>query len=239
MLMFSRLMADLDEKKKKEKGNKVGKMSSPDCPNDGDIIEIISPSMNRKMGIPPSPALTVRDGRAGWKQDFETCKILWSRQGTLEGWLGQTAVITGEHRSTTLTLGFKRGDIDDSATFKLIYDDVDGKKITLDLEVAFDGEPRPLLADIIDLDTYPNQYVLLLYTEDLPRRAEKTFDRFNTVLDLDIHALLGKIVASLQGDDEASGGHAEEDEEDIDASWNEVDRSVPKESTKDTNTMKE
>lgn len=69
------------------------------------------------------------------------------------------------------------------------------------------------------MDEYPEQYDILVYSEGkVNRQAEKTFSRFAKIHHLPLPALYSRILASLQGDDEANGGKGvvasqEEDEE--------------------------
>ena len=44
------------------------------------------------------------------------------------------------HCSSPLTKGFKSGDTDDSARFKLSYEDVEGSQADATLEVIFEGK---------------------------------------------------------------------------------------------------
>ncbi|WVW84288.1 hypothetical protein I302_106319 [Kwoniella bestiolae CBS 10118] len=161
---------------------------------DDDIQAAISASLQdqvkskaNKVGL-PSPALTeeVSFGRAGWKRDYGLCKSKWAVQGEIEGYAGMIGTVRE----------FKLGDSDDSITFELAYDDIDGREFKFGLDIVFQ-----------DLKNYPASYKLVLFSPDaLPRRADTTFSRFTEVYDLELPLLLGKILASLQGDDEATGG---------------------------------
>ncbi|WWC62233.1 uncharacterized protein I303_104829 [Kwoniella dejecticola CBS 10117] len=144
----------------------------------------------RTQGLPPpSPALTeeVSFGSAGWKRDFMKAKSKYSETGDVEGYAGMIGTIEG----------LKSGDADDSMAFKLGYDDIDGREQKLDLEMVFQG-----------LKQYPASYKLVIFSSssNLPKRAETTFTRFTEIYDLEIQPLLEKVLASLQGDDEATGG---------------------------------
>ncbi|WWC88980.1 uncharacterized protein L201_003895 [Kwoniella dendrophila CBS 6074] len=136
----------------------------------------------------PSPALTeeISFGRAGWKRDFNIVKGKWGKEGTIEGYAGMLGTIRN----------MKSGDTDDSINFKLEYDDIDGRELKFELDMVFQ-----------DLKTYPASYKLVIFSpNNLPKRAETSFSRFHEVYDLEISSLLIKLVYSLQGDDEATGG---------------------------------
>ncbi|WWD03208.1 hypothetical protein V865_001258 [Kwoniella europaea PYCC6329] len=159
----------------------------------------------KQVGL-PSPALTeeVSFGRAGWKRDYGLCRTKWGVQGEVEGYAGMNGMIKD----------FKSGESDDSVFYKLEYEDIDGRGFKLNLNLIFQ-----------DLKSYPASYNLVLFSHDsLPKRAEATFSRFSEIYDLEIPLLLEKLLASLQGDDEATGGipgdfdegEMEEDEEMID-----------------------
>ncbi|WWD16977.1 hypothetical protein CI109_101411 [Kwoniella shandongensis] len=159
-----------------------------------------SPRTKTKVVNLPSPAPTndrISHGREGWKRDYTICKSRWGKRGEVEGYAGMVATIHD----------WKYGDVEDSIKFQLDYEDIDGRQIVMKLEIVFK-----------DLKTYPASYSLVLFSEDkLPRRAETTFSRFADIYDLDIPLLLERLVASLQGDDDATGGvppdFEDEDEE--------------------------
>lgn len=61
------------------------------------FTESSSPSMPMEVEeadcTPPSPAESIKDGRVGWKRDFELCKLQWGKQGEVEGYVGMTALV--------------------------------------------------------------------------------------------------------------------------------------------------
>lgn len=81
------------------------------------------------QAAPPSPAPSEEEGRAGWKVDYERCKSNWT-QGEIEGYAGMLAAIER----------FQYGDSDSSVNFKLSYEDMDGRALTLNLEIVFESE---------------------------------------------------------------------------------------------------
>ncbi|WVQ67429.1 uncharacterized protein L199_005626 [Kwoniella botswanensis] len=141
----------------------------------------------KQKGLPsPAPTEEVSFGRAGWKRDYGLCKAKWGVQGEVEGYAGMHGMIKD----------FRSGESDDSVSYKLEYEDIDGRGFKLNLNLAFQ-----------DLKSYPASYKLVLFSPDsLPKRAETSFSRFSEIYDLEIPLLLEKLLASLQGDDEATGG---------------------------------
>ncbi|WVF71109.1 hypothetical protein IAT40_005906 [Kwoniella sp. CBS 6097] len=138
--------------------------------------------------VPGRNGNQVSFGSGGWKRDFDEAKRELGKEGTVEGYAGMEGIIKN----------LSSGDADHSLSFKLEYEDVDGRGHKLTLEMCFQG-----------LDTYPASYKLVCFSpSNLPRRAETSFSRFENVYDLDIAALLQKLLSSLQGDDEADGGTA-------------------------------
>ncbi|KAK4684001.1 ubiquitin-conjugating enzyme E2 Q, partial [Tremellales sp. Uapishka_1] len=132
------------------------------------------------------PSVSTREGRKGWKADVEDCKAVWGKNGEVEGWVGMVGVVHG----------LKLGEVDDSVVFTLSYDDIEGHGVNLSLEMVFQ-----------DLSTYPSSYDLLLFGHNrLPKRAGTSFSRFTLNYDLPLANLIATVLASLQGDDEASGG---------------------------------
>ncbi|WVQ99753.1 hypothetical protein IAU59_006895 [Kwoniella sp. CBS 9459] len=114
----------------------------------------------------------------------------WGKQGTVEGYAGMEGTIKD----------LSSGDADHSISFKIEYEDIDGRVNKLSLEMCF---------QVIALDTYPAAYRLICFSPSkLPPRAERSFSRFENVYDLDIPSLFQKLLSSLQGDDEADGGMA-------------------------------
>ena len=73
--------------------------------------------------------------------------------------------------------------------------------------------------------TYPSSYTILIFAEDdLPERAEQiTIPRFESIYDLDLKAVIHRIITSLQGDDWADGGHYDSrdecEEEGFESQW--------------------
>lgn len=56
----------------------------------------------------------------------------------------------------------------------------------------------------------------MIFSDDrLSRRAQSTFSRFSQIYGLDITALIARLLFSLQGDDEADGGQAPEEDEEL------------------------
>lgn len=116
--------------------------------------------------------------------------------------------------SSGLTIGLERGEAADSVKFHLVYDDLEGEEVVMDLEVVFEGEFTCWRVLMVVIRTYASTYRLLLFAEEaLSRRAQTTFARFKYIYDLDMLCLIERIVKSLQGDDDANGG--EPPEEDI------------------------
>ena len=121
-----------------------------------------------------------------------------------------------------LSLGFERGEADDSARFIVCYTESTGKAFTIRVEMIFESAWSIVFYLTQDIFSYPSSYDLLLFTEeDSPPRAEITFARFLSIFDQTISEVIPKIVRSLQGDDEATGGSAPdvEYEEQVDEDW--------------------
>ncbi|WVR06740.1 hypothetical protein IAU60_003775 [Kwoniella sp. DSM 27419] len=168
-------------------------------PDNVSDIELISASdskrafkMGPELGDQPShvlssaPSINDLTGPQAWKGDLIQLKAVYGHQGEVEGYAGMMGIVRG----------VRAGEADHSISAGLQYEDLDGKAYHLRLELVFD-----------DLETYPSLYKLLVFSEtDLPRRAETTISRFATVYDTRLKALLGRLLASLQGDDDADGG---------------------------------
>jgi len=68
----------------------------------------------------------------------------------------------------------------------------------------------PLIAAV---DRYPTAYSILLFSDDsLSRRAEKALTRFNDIYEMRIPELIARVLAALQGDEDADGGQLLEDD---------------------------
>lgn len=105
--------------------------------------------------------------------------------------------------------------MDDSAKMLLAYEDFDGRRLSFDLEICFQGGFRRHTWLTADLSSYPSTYTVILVGEGkVPRRANTTFGRFCSIYDLDLCALVQHVIRSLQGDDDADGGEPTSEAED-------------------------
>jgi hypothetical protein len=101
------------------------------------------------------------------------------------------------------------GESGHSASFKLKYEDIDGRSYAFKVEMAFDSKfhlrrKRRLTRD---LATYPQQYSLLCFSDDtVPKRASRAFARVSEIFRLDIREVVTALIMSLQGDDDIDGG---------------------------------
>lgn len=78
-------------------------------------------------------------------------------------------------------------------------------------EVSPDRE----IALAVDLPSYPKSYTVAIAAPGTPpRRLKTTSSRFKSVTHLGIQSLLGRIVSSLQGDDEADGRGTQQEDDD-------------------------
>ncbi|WVQ80119.1 hypothetical protein IAT38_002220 [Cryptococcus sp. DSM 104549] len=171
---------------------------------DGDLQAAIAASLeeSRRAEREVTQAAPVKNaatrGREGWIADAERCRASLGAEGEVEGYAGMVGKV----------LNIQPGQSQDSITFGLQYEDIDGRENKLNLEMSFR-----------DLNTYPASYTASIFSHDkLPRRAAQSFLRFVDCYDLDLPRLIGRLVASLQGDDEATGGEPrDESDEDEDA----------------------
>ena len=77
---------------------------------------------------------------------------------------------------------------------------------------------------MLDTGNYPDQYSLQIQSADATKRQTRCFGRFAKVYGLDIREVVLKLLAALQGDDEARGGRppvtgGDETDEDVEEAW--------------------
>ncbi|KAL7422062.1 hypothetical protein Q5752_003837 [Cryptotrichosporon argae] len=137
---------------------------------------------------PPSPAT----GRRGWKTDFEEAKQTWGGAGAdVAGYAGLVATVAS----------WRSGDADNSIEFKVTYEDPDGCRNVLCPTLAFE-----------DISEYPASYSLIIYADDPSPAAEVAFSRFFHIYDMRLAALVQRFISAVQGDDDASGGRARDED---------------------------
>ncbi len=51
----------------------------------------MSKPLPMRSSMPPSPASSVKEGRKGWKGDFELLKSRWGTEGVIEGYAEMVA----------------------------------------------------------------------------------------------------------------------------------------------------
>ncbi|ODO08329.1 hypothetical protein L198_00053 [Cryptococcus wingfieldii CBS 7118] len=156
-------------------------------------------------------------GRAVWEAEVADMISSWVGIHEIEGYAGM--------RGTVQAL--REGSQPNTMSFNLQFEDIEGEEHELQLEMNFR-----------DLDTYPMSYTVnIKSTQKLPRRAQRTFNRFTDIYGLSVPTLFQKLLASLQGDDEATGGDPDdvsdmededdEDEDSVDDPWvDEVEKPV-------------
>ncbi|EIW65961.1 hypothetical protein TREMEDRAFT_74889 [Tremella mesenterica DSM 1558] len=118
-----------------------------------------------------------------WQRDFEECRVSWEVEGDVEGFVGMIATVSR----------FRSGKSPHSVQFDLEYGDVEGDERTTSLTLVFK-----------DIEDYPETYYLDI--SGLTGRLQKRLSRFVRIYNLDIQALIVKLLSALQGDDEANGG---------------------------------
>ncbi|WVQ77891.1 hypothetical protein IAR50_007596 [Cryptococcus sp. DSM 104548] len=144
-----------------------------------------------------------RKGTAVWEMEAGEIISSWAGSHDIEGYAGMVGTLEGEFRYIVVPsdhIDIRKGDKNNSIKFGLRFEDMEGEGYDLQLEMAFR-----------DLDTYPMSYTVTTTSQQkFSRHAQRTFNRFTDIYGLSVTTLFEKLLASLQGDDEATGGEPDD-----------------------------
>lgn len=109
------------------------------------LVEIVEAALPQ---VPPSPAATVDAEFSAFALDLVECSDKWGTKGVLEGYVGLEASISSKHLpELSLILSDFRSMDDETVSFAVQYEDVDGRSGDLNLVLAFERESSSSITD--------------------------------------------------------------------------------------------